>query len=233
MTSQEFWREMERRIAPYDLLCHPFYKAWSAGELTRDDLKQYATEYYHHVAAFPAYLTAFNARLSDGPLREAVVGNYRDELGIGSPDGRQHDEIWLDFAEGMGARPIDVQTHKPVAEVRELVDTFLRIARTGSNPEVLAALWAYESQVPRVAREKYVKLREKYAADDVTCGYFDLHAIADVYHAQTWKRKLDYELRDNPGSEEAALASAEAAAKALWRALDGIDRLRHERAVAA
>ncbi len=233
MQPQEFWREMERRIAPYDLLCHPFYKAWSAGELTQEDLREYAADYYHHVAAFPAYLVAFNARLSEGPLREAVMANYRDEIGVGSPDGRPHDEIWLDFAEGMGARAADVQMHKPVSEVQELIETFLTLARTASNPEVLAALWTYESQVPRLAREKYVKLREKYAADDVTCGYFDLHAIADVYHAQTWKRKLEYELAGDPAKAEAALAAAETAAKALWRALDGVDRMRHERMVAA
>ena len=232
MQPQEFWREMERRIAPYDLLCHPFYKAWSAGELTRDDLKDYAAEYYHHVAAFPDYLAIFMARLAPGPLREAVAANRSDELGVGSPDGRTHHDIWLDFAEGMGARAAEVCTHQPLPEVDELIDTFTRLARTASYPEVVAALWTYESQVPRVAREKYVKLREKYAADDVTCGYFDLHAIADVYHAQTWKRKLEYELRDNPGSEEAALQAAETAAKALWHALDGIDRKRHERLAA-
>jgi pyrroloquinoline-quinone synthase len=161
-----------------------------------------------------------------------VNTNRSDELGVGSPDGRPHHDIWLDFAQGMGADPATVRARQPVPEMRELIDTFTRIARTASNPEVVAALWAYESQVPRLAREKYVKLREKYAADDVTCGYFDLHAIADVYHAQTWKRKLDYELRDNPGSEEAALQSAETAAKALWHALDGIDRLRRQRVAA-
>ena len=232
MQPQEFWREMERRLKPYDLLCHHFYKSWSAGELTREDLKDYACDYYHHVAAFPDYLAEFQARLATGPLREAVAANRNDELGVGSLDGRPHHEIWLDFAEGMGAHPAEVRAHQPVPEVRELIDAFMSIARTASNPEVVAALWAYEMQVPRVAREKYVKLREKYAADDVTCGYFDLHAIADVYHAQTWKRKLEYELRDNPGSEEAALQSAETAAKALWHALDGIDRKRKQRIAA-
>ncbi len=233
MTPQEFWREMERRTAPYELLCHPFYKAWSAGELTKEDLREYAADYYHHIAAFPDYLNAFHARLADGPLRDSVLANLQDELGLGSPDGRPHHEIWLDFAKGMGADAADVCKRRPVKEVQELIDTFMGISRSASNLEVLAALWAYESQVPRIAREKYVKLREKYAADDVTCGYFDLHAIADVYHAQTWKRKLEYELRDNAGSEEAALNAAETAVKALWLALDGIDRLRHERSVAA
>src|SRR5215468_5190341 len=42
MTSQEFAQELDTRIAKYDLLCHPFYKAWSEGKLTRSDLREYA-----------------------------------------------------------------------------------------------------------------------------------------------------------------------------------------------
>jgi pyrroloquinoline-quinone synthase len=42
MDTVEFFEQLDARIAKYDLLCHPFYKAWSAGELTRKDLRQYA-----------------------------------------------------------------------------------------------------------------------------------------------------------------------------------------------
>ena len=45
MGCQGFFEELHRRIAKHDLLCHPFYKAWSAGELTRDDLRQYSAAY--------------------------------------------------------------------------------------------------------------------------------------------------------------------------------------------
>ena len=66
MNSTPFSQELDARIAKYDLLCHPFYKAWSAGELSRDDLREYACQYYHHVAAFSTYLAQFAVRLEDG-----------------------------------------------------------------------------------------------------------------------------------------------------------------------
>ncbi len=59
MTTKEFFSEMDARIAKYDLLCHPFYKAWAAGELTREDLRNYGRDYFHHVAEFPEYLQEF------------------------------------------------------------------------------------------------------------------------------------------------------------------------------
>ncbi len=71
MTTQEFVTELDARIAKYDLLCHPFYKAWAAGELSREDLREYGREYYHHVDAFPSYLSEFAGRTGSISLRRA------------------------------------------------------------------------------------------------------------------------------------------------------------------
>jgi hypothetical protein len=76
------FEQLDARIGKYDLLCHPFYKAWSAGELTRDDLREYAQDYYHQVEAFPSYLAALGLRLEEGELRRAVLANMCDEKGV-------------------------------------------------------------------------------------------------------------------------------------------------------
>ena len=229
MEPQAFFAELDRRIAQHDLLCHPFYKAWSEGSLTRAELRAYAAQYYNHVAAFPGYLAALANRLPAGELRSSVVENENDERGIGSPDGRAHDELWLDFAEGMqGER----RGAEPLAEVRELIAGFDRVAREGSPAEALAAFYAYESQVPRVAKEKARGLRDLYGADDKTCRYFDLHQTADMHHASVWREQLAQLIAQNlmaqneDGVAERALTAAESAAKSLWRALDGIERER-------
>src|SRR5882672_5565061 len=100
METNTFLTQLEERIRKYDLLCHPFYKAWSAGELTRDDLREYAGDYYHHVEAFPAYLAELGIRLEEGDLRRAVLANMTDEKGgenaFGEPES-SHAELWLDF----------------------------------------------------------------------------------------------------------------------------------------
>lgn len=225
MTSQQFSQEMEARIAKYDLLCHPFYKAWSAGELTREDLREYALDYYQHVQAFPTYLAAFALRLNEGELRRAVLANMRDEQGGEDASGESHSDIWLDFAEGMGGARTGFG-HQAVPEVRRLIAHFSDVASEGTPEEVLAAFYAYESQVPRIAQEKDRGLRELYGADEQTTRYFTLHATADVYHANVWKEQLAKRVDTNPETAEKALTAAEAAAKALWIALDGIEERR-------
>ena len=234
MTSQEFFRQLDGCIAKYDLLCHPFYKAWSAGRLTREDLREYAQDYYHHVEAFPSYLAALSMRLEPGELRNAVLANMCDEKGAEDgkwTNGVPHSDLWLDFAEGMGSSR-NLEWHSPVPEIRQLIRYFQRVASEGLPEEALAAFYAYESQVPRIAREKEARLREMYGADEKTCGYFALHAEADAYHARVWRGLLEKRLAEYPEAADAAMDAAENAARMLWQALDGIDARRHAVAVA-
>ena len=228
MDTTQFFDRLEASIAKYDLLCHPFYRAWAAGELTRDDLREYARQYYHHVEAFPSYLAELALRLDEGDLRRAVLANMCDENGVPTGSGKEsvpHSELWLDFAEGMGARR-DMLFHLPVAEVRELVRYFHDLASERMPEEALAAFYVYESQVPRVAKEKERGLREMYGADDKTCGYFSLHATADLCHSNVWRRQLADRVAANPETTQAALDAAETTAKMLWQSLDGVEAAR-------
>ena len=222
MTSQAFFAALDERIARYDLLCHPYYKAWTAGELTRDDLRQYATDYYHHVAAFPAYLSALHSRLEDGETRRAILRNLCEEEIMGRP----HGEMWLDFAEGMGADRDDVRKQAPMEEIRGLIQHFRRVASEGLASESLAAFYAYESQIPRIAKQKADGLAERYGADKRTCSYFRLHQHADVEHSQVWRDLLAQQVELNPEQAQGALEAAENAAKALWTVLDGMETRR-------
>ena len=116
--------------------------------------------------------------------------------------------------------------------MKALIATFKQIAISGTPAEALSMFYTYESQVPRVAQEKARGLRETYGADEKTCRYFILHTTADVYHSQIWRKQLEKCLEKNPQAAEAALNAGEAAAKALWKALDGIEERRLAKAAA-
>jgi pyrroloquinoline-quinone synthase len=232
MTTQELFQQLDARIAKYDLLCHPFYKAWAAGSLTCEDLREYAQDYYHHVEAFPTYLAEFGIRLDEGDLRRAVLANMSDEKGAEDAFGEPapaHSELWMDFARGMGSKR-SLTTHRPLKEIIDLMAFFHRVASDGTPEEALAAFYAYESQVPRVAAEKARGLKENYGADERTTAYFTLHTTADVYHSQIWKQQLANRIKLHPELAEKALDSAETAAQTLWHALDGIEARRTTKA---
>jgi pyrroloquinoline-quinone synthase len=65
-----------------------------------------------------------------------------------------------------------------------------------------------------------------YGADDKSCGYFALHATADVHHSRVWRNQLEKRVAAHPETAAADLDAAENAARMLWKALDGIEARR-------
>jgi len=230
MTITALQQKLDERIANYDLLSHPFYKAWSAGALTREDLIEYGRDYYHHVAAFPSYVAECLKRVTDPKIAVALRANMEDENGFtrsGQPQ-RAHADIWLDFVEGMGGSR-DLNGHNAIPEIRALIEHFFRVAQDGKVEEALSAFYAYESQVPRIAQEKARGLREYYGADEKTCAYFRLHMAADVYHSQVWRSLLEHRVLQDSTAAATALDAAEITAQTLWQALDGVEERRQAR----
>jgi pyrroloquinoline-quinone synthase len=221
-----FWTRFEERVAPYNLLTHPFYQAWSRGDLTRDDLGAYAAEYWRHVSAFPTYLSALHSRLPDAELRREVLRNLAEEEGTDSATARPHSDLWMDFAEGMGATRSAVESHAVQPEMTALLNTFRTAMADPTPAAAFAALYAYESKVPAISLTKAAGLAEHYNADAATSRYFTLHQTADVAHASVWREIINQQIANDPAAAEAALASGERAARALWTALDGVERER-------
>ena len=209
--------QIEQQIANRSVLTHPFYRAWQRGELTQAALADYAAQYYHHVAAFPQYLSALHAHTADASTRRAVLQNLVDEE-AGSPN---HPELWLQFAEGIGADRADVLAAPAAPETVKLVETFRRLCGTGSVAAGLAALYSYESQIPEVAGTKIAGLQEFYGIqDDATLAYFRVHQEADVEHSAVERRLLTQHLAD-PDAADAADASC-LALDAIWNLLTGV-----------
>jgi pyrroloquinoline-quinone synthase len=224
-----FWTRFEERTAPYNLLAHPFYQAWSRGDLTRDDLRVYAAAYWHHVSAFPTYLSTLHSRLPDSELRREVLRNLAEEEGTDAPTARPHSDLWMDFAEGMGASRAEVEQHALQPGVSALLATFRAAMHEPQPAAALAALYAYESKIPAIAVTKAEGLRAHYGADAATARYFTLHQTADVAHASVWRGLIDEQLALDPDASDAALDAGERSARALWTALDSIEEERQVR----
>jgi pyrroloquinoline-quinone synthase len=142
---------------------------------------------------------------------------------------RAHSVLWLEFALASGATAWEVFNRTPIPEMTALVEMFNELARSGRPCQALAAFYVYESQVPRIAREKEKTLREIYGFDAAARSYFSLHATADVAHSQVWREQLDEALKRDPHAIDESIVAAKVAARALWKALDGINRRRVSR----
>lgn len=179
-TSSSVIEEIDARVSRQHLLQHPFYQAWSRGELTMDALRDYAAQYYQHVAAFPTYLSAVHAQTEDAEVRRQILANLMDEE-AGEPN---HPELWLQFAESLGLKREDVKRTEQWGATRELIAGFRKCCGERGTGVGLAALYAYESQIPAVSEKKIEGLREFYGFTDAEgYKYFTVHIEADREHA--------------------------------------------------
>ncbi len=181
---------IDAAIAARAMLAHPFYQAWEEGALTPGALKAYAKQYFHHVEAFPRAVSAVHANCPDSRGRRLLAENLAEEEGIGAGKD-DHASLWLDFAAGLGAGEAEVRAAALNPETAAMIDAFRALSRR-SYASGLGALYAYESQLPAIAKTKIKGLIERYElADAKTLRFFAVHESADIEHAEVCRELLD------------------------------------------
>lgn len=217
MPANDTLERLDELIRSRSILEHPFYVAWNAGELTRPQLRRYAEVYYPHVAAFPDYLRNAIATARDPMVRRELEDNLSEELN----EPKAHSELWLDFAEGLGADRAAVEESAESGPGVATVEAFERLTSRGTA-EAIAALYAYESQQPEVATLKAAGLRELYGVEsEATVAYFDVHAEADVRHRKGEREALARCLADGASDADTMQVAGEAL-DAYWELLDRV-----------
>jgi len=215
----QYLDNLDNDIAEKHLLKHPFYLAWTRGELSREALRDYAEQYYHHVAAFPTYLSAVHAKCDDQPTRKQLLANLIDEE-AGSPN---HPELWKQFANALGVDDLDLATTDEQPETRNLIDTFRSVCGNGATAAGLAALYAYESQIPAICESKIDGLKKHYGfTDPKAYEYFSVHLEADREHSAAERKLLSAYVNNH--NIDNVRASVRRVLDALWEMLSGVCR---------
>ncbi len=213
----KFTETLVMKLSDKHLLKHEFYQAWSAGTISLETLRLYAQQYYQHVKAFPRYISATHSNCDDIRARQVLLENLNEEEG----GSNHHPELWMRFAEGLGAPRATLTHPELLPETCELVNTFLTSSRR-SYAEGLGVLFAYEHQIPEIATFKIDALKKHYCIEDPsTLEFFEVHRQADVYHTQALSNLLEELSTTEKLQTEKA---AQIAANQLWRFLDGIHR---------
>ena len=185
---------IEAAARRWNVLDHPFYQRWSAGELTAGELAEYAAQYRHAVVA-----------LADAAAAAGNEEHAREE--------REHVALWDAFAAGCGSVSADAN-----AETQECAEAWTAGA---DKLERLAILYAIESAQPAIAQTKLEGLIGHYGFEEgPATEYFSLHAERGFEHAAASRAEL--ELLATDGDAERLAARAEAAARGNWRLLDGV-----------
>jgi pyrroloquinoline-quinone synthase len=201
--STTIWDRIEESRSRWNVLEHPFYQRWSAGELSGEELAAYSGQYRHAVEAIATMSSTAAAETPD-----------RDDLRRHAAEEAAHVELWDGFVDAVGGDP----SAAPTAETDECVREWT--ADDGLLP-TLVRLYAIESGQPEISRVKRAGLVERYeVADGDGTEYFAVHARRDDEHAAEVRELI--EERARTADADALVAAAESAFRANWRLLDGV-----------
>src|ERR671916_1571131 len=173
---------IDYEIEKHSLLKHVFYQMWSEGKLTINHLQGYSKEYFQLVKVVPKFVENIFNVIADPSLKRAVGQNLKEES--------EHIEPWIMFSTAMGVQRSDLTSYKGENETNMAVSTLSQLTER-SLEEAVAAMYAYEKELPKISRSKIDGLKKFYGMQsNEATKYLEIHEEVDVRHAQVWRENL-------------------------------------------
>lgn len=204
---------IESLVAEHSLLKHPFYLAWSAGKLTKEQLAGYAKEYYFAAKNVPAVMEAIRGNLPRD-ASESTCATFSKH----AEEEREHIRLFERFASSLGVSEKELESYEPTETVEEAVASIVEAASEGFE-EGIAAMYAFECDLPAISRSKIDGLIKFYGLrSDDAHAYFEEH-LREEQHLCFWRDLL----RKVPsGKIPKAVTAARQTVSAQNRVLDGV-----------
>jgi pyrroloquinoline-quinone synthase len=204
---------IDYEIEKHSLLKHVFYQMWSEGKLTINHLQGYSKEYFQLVKVVPKFVeNIFNA-IADPSLKRAVGQNLKEES--------EHIEPWIMFSTAMGIQRNDLASYKGENETNMAVSTLSQLTER-SLEEAVAAMYAYEKELPKISRSKIDGLKKFYGVQsNEATKYLEIHEEVDLRHSEVCKNILKTIPEEK---QERALNAAISSLEAQNKLLDSVQK---------
>ena len=206
-------KRIDYEIEKHSLLKHVFYQMWSEGKLTINHLQGYSKEYFQLVKVVPKFVENIFNVITDPSLKRAIGQNLKEES--------EHIEPWIMFSTAMGIQRNDLASYKGENETNMAVSTLSQLTER-SLEEAVAAMYAYEKELPKISRSKIDGLKKFYGMQsNEATKYLEIHEEVDLRHSEVWKNILKTIPEEK---QERALNAAISSLEAQNKLLDSVQK---------
>ena len=204
---------IDYEIEKHSLLKHVFYQMWSEGKLTINHLQGYSKEYFQLVKVVPKFVENIFNVITDPSLKRAIGQNLKEES--------EHIEPWIMFSTAIGVQRNDLASYKGENETNMAVSTLSQLTER-SLEEAVAAMYAYEKELPKISRSKIDGLKKFYGVQsNEATKYLEIHKEVDLRHSEVWKNILKTIPEEK---QECALNAAISSLEAQNKLLDSVQK---------
>ena len=174
--------KIDQEVEKKSLLKHPFYKMWSNGELSLNQLQGYSLEYFQLVKVVPEMVNNIKLKMQGSKLKSTIEETHKEES--------SHIDPWIRFATSLGVQKQDLLNYVCGENTKNAISALVELTED-SIDEGICAMYAYELDLPNISRSKIEGLHEFYNMfNDDSTNYFEIHQEADVRHAEIWRSMI-------------------------------------------
>ena len=182
--------------------------AMSEGRLSRDEVRAFATQYFHLLDALPRFVSTVHSVTIAHPAIRRTLLNVLVPLELTPPSVA---ELWLQTCASIGLFSDSVRSSEATTSTAACLGDFDYLCQSGTA-QGLAALYAWMSRLPRVCRIEQRALTQHY---DLAAGpgvqFFEVVGFQAESHARALRNALEGLLGQYPEAGEVALDSARSA----------------------
>lgn len=190
---------VEHKMAQHPFKTHPFFQRLEKGEVPREVLERWVSQFYPWLASVPIAMAERYARCpiepSYDPYRRIILDMLVEEAG--DPKGKEpgHPELWLRFCEGLGFARAKIQAAPLLPSTLVAIDDFLYVNR--EVPFYVSAAGSSEPPNVELCERLLPAFRKHYKVDDEHLTYYSLHVTADEEHSR-WVGKIAADFAKTP-----------------------------------
>ena len=221
---KQFWAALEAARQPSHSGLHAFSAAWAAGDLTREQLGEWAVQHYYYIRPVPQHFALLYSRLPDLDARQHLLENMLGEEMPEQPEKR-HPDLLVKFGMACGKSRnyiVDGEDENRILPTtRAMAAWTWELTAIRHVSEACAGIMvALEGQLPTLFPQ-YVAAMEQMGFSDDDLEFFNVHIEGDVEHAQTGL-ELTARYANTPERQKRALNIVTATAELRYSMLNGI-----------